>query len=33
VPPGFPTNVMPTTFGSSLSAKQLADLVAFLTKK
>jgi len=32
VPPGFPTNVMPTTFGTSLSAKQLADLVAFLTK-
>jgi len=32
VPPGFPTNVMPTTF-SSLSAQELADLVAFLTKK
>jgi hypothetical protein len=24
--------VMPTTFGSSLSAKQLTDLVAFLTQ-
>jgi cytochrome c551/c552 len=32
VPPGFPTTVMPTTFGSSLSAKQLTDLVAFLTQ-
>jgi mono/diheme cytochrome c family protein len=30
VPPGFPTNVMPTTFGKSLSAKQIADLVAFV---
>ena len=30
VPSGFPTNAMPTTFGSSLSAKQIADLVAFL---
>jgi mono/diheme cytochrome c family protein len=30
VPPGFPTNAMPTTFGSSLSDKQIADLVAFL---
>jgi mono/diheme cytochrome c family protein len=33
VPPGYPTNVMPTTFGQSLSQKQLADLVAFLTQK
>jgi mono/diheme cytochrome c family protein len=33
VPPGYPTNVMPTTFGSSLSKQQLADLVAFLTQK
>jgi mono/diheme cytochrome c family protein len=30
VPPGFPTNVMPTNFGQSLSQQQLADLVAFL---
>jgi cytochrome c2 len=30
VPPGFPTNVMPATFKSSLTPKQLADLVAFL---
>jgi cytochrome c551/c552 len=30
VPPGFPTTVMPTTFGTSLSKQQLADLVAFL---
>jgi cytochrome c551/c552 len=33
VPPGFPTNVMPTTFGQSLSPQQLADVVAFLTQK
>jgi cytochrome c551/c552 len=32
VPPGFPTNVMPTTFGASLTKTQLADLVAFLAK-
>lgn len=32
VPPGFPTNVMPTSFGSSLSATQLTNLVAFLTQ-
>jgi cytochrome c551/c552 len=32
VPSGFPTNVMPTTFGKSLSATQLDDLVAFLTQ-
>jgi cytochrome c551/c552 len=31
VPPGF-KNIMPTTFGTSLSAKQLADLVAFVTQ-
>jgi cytochrome c551/c552 len=31
VPPGYPNNVMPTTF-SSLPPQQLADLVAFLTK-
>ena len=33
VPPGFPTNVMPTNFGSTIQPKQLADLVAFLTQK
>ena len=32
VPKPFPTNVMPTTFGTSLSKTQIADLVAFLTK-
>jgi cytochrome c551/c552 len=32
VPPGYPTNVMPTTYGNSLSPTQLADLVAFLAK-
>ena len=32
VPPGFPTTVMPTTFGTSLTKTQLADLVAFLAK-
>jgi cytochrome c551/c552 len=30
VPPGIPLT-MPTTFGQSLSSKQIADLVAFLT--
>jgi mono/diheme cytochrome c family protein len=30
IPPGFPTNAMPTTFGTTLSKQQLADLVAFL---
>jgi cytochrome c oxidase subunit II len=30
IAPGFQPNIMPQTFGSSLSAKQLADLVAFL---
>jgi mono/diheme cytochrome c family protein len=29
---GFPPNVMPATFATTLSAKQLADLVAFLAK-
>jgi mono/diheme cytochrome c family protein len=29
---GFQPNVMPATFGESLSDKQLADLVAFLTQ-
>ena len=33
VPPGFPTNVMPTTFGQTIKPQQLADLVAFLTQK
>jgi mono/diheme cytochrome c family protein len=33
VVPGFPKGVMPSTYGSSLSDKQLADLVAFLTQK
>jgi mono/diheme cytochrome c family protein len=30
VPPGYPTSVMPATFASSLTAKQIADLVAFV---
>ncbi len=30
VPPGFPTNAMPSNFGQTLTPKQLADLVAFL---
>lgn len=29
--PKFPANVMPKTFGKTLSKQQLADLVAFLT--
>jgi cytochrome c2 len=33
VPPGYPTNVMPTTFGQSLKPQEIADLVAFLTGK
>jgi mono/diheme cytochrome c family protein len=33
VPPGFPNNVMPTTFGTTIKPQQLADLVAFLTQK
>jgi mono/diheme cytochrome c family protein len=32
IAPGFQAGIMPTTFGQSLSDKQLADLVAFLTK-
>ena len=32
IAPGFQAGTMPTTFKQSLSAKQLADLVAFLTK-
>jgi cytochrome c2 len=31
VPPGFPKNVMPTTFGQTIKPQDLADLVAFLT--
>ena len=30
ISPGFPKSVMPQTFGKSLSATQLADLVAFI---
>jgi cytochrome c2 len=33
VPPGFPKNVMPTTFGTTIKPQDLADLVAFLTQK
>jgi mono/diheme cytochrome c family protein len=32
VPPGFPTNAMPTNFGQTLTAKQIDDLVAFVTQ-
>ena len=32
VPPPYPTNVMPKTYGNSLTPKQLGDLVAFLAK-
>jgi mono/diheme cytochrome c family protein len=32
VPPGFPTNAMPTNFGQTLTAKQIDDLVAFITQ-
>ena len=32
IQPGYPKGVMPQTFKSSLSATQLADLVAFLDK-
>jgi cytochrome c oxidase subunit II len=30
---GYPPNVMPQTYGSQLSDKQLADLVSFLSQK
>jgi mono/diheme cytochrome c family protein len=30
---GYNPNIMPGTYGSDLSAKQLADLVAFITQK
>lgn len=30
---GYQPNIMPQTYGSSLSAKQIADLVAFLQTK
>jgi mono/diheme cytochrome c family protein len=33
VPPGFPTNVMPTNFGTTIKPQDLANLVAFLTQK
>jgi mono/diheme cytochrome c family protein len=33
VPPGYPTNVMPATFGTTIKPQELADLVAFLTQK
>ncbi len=33
VPPGFPTNLMPTTFGQTIKPQDLANLVAFLTQK
>jgi cytochrome c2 len=33
VPPGFPKNVMPTTFGTTIKPQDLADLVAFVTQK
>ena len=33
VVPGFPKSVMPSTYSSSLTPTQLADLVAFLTQK
>jgi mono/diheme cytochrome c family protein len=29
---GYPPNIMPQTYGSQLTSKQLADLVAFLQK-
>jgi cytochrome c oxidase subunit 2 len=32
IAPGFSAGIMPTSFGQSLSDKQLADLVAFLTQ-
>jgi mono/diheme cytochrome c family protein len=33
VPPGYPKNVMPTTYGTTIKPQDLADLVAFLTQK
>jgi mono/diheme cytochrome c family protein len=33
IAPGFQPNIMPQTYGTQLSAKQLADLVAFLQTK
>ena len=33
VPPGFPTNVMPTNFGQTIKPQDLVNLVAFLTQK
>jgi mono/diheme cytochrome c family protein len=33
IAPGYQPNIMPQTFGSSLSPKQIADLVAFLQTK
>jgi mono/diheme cytochrome c family protein len=33
VPPGYPTNVMPTNFGQTIKPQDLANLVAFLTQK
>jgi cytochrome c551/c552 len=32
IAPGFPPNVMPKTFGKTLSKSQLADLVAFVAQ-
>ena len=32
VPPGFPTNRMPTTFALLMTDQQMSDLVVFLTK-
>ncbi len=32
ISPGYPGGVMPQTFATQLSKKQLADLVAFLTR-
>jgi cytochrome c oxidase subunit 2 len=33
IAPGFQPNIMPQTYGSSLSSKEIADLVAFLQTK
>ena len=33
IAPGFQPSIMPQTYGSQLSAKQIADLVAFLQQK